>query len=114
MITLETCGSRLRSPWLLPRYSTGTGWANTGRRGVAADHRATRSDGCAALIVGFTFEQWPGVRRGRAQRPAPPLPWRPRHRHPEVSGAHADVAGGARGVPHVPPRTAGRDHGARA
>jgi hypothetical protein len=34
-------------PWPLPRCSTGTGWANAGRRGMAASHRATRSDGCA-------------------------------------------------------------------
>jgi hypothetical protein len=68
MVALATCGSRLRNPWLLPRCSTGTGWANPGRRGVPADHRATRSDGCAVLIAGFTFEQWPGVRHAGLRR----------------------------------------------
>jgi hypothetical protein len=32
------------------------------------EDRATRSDGCAVLIAGFTFEQWPSVRRGLTMR----------------------------------------------
>jgi transposase len=63
MVALATWGSRLRNPWLLPRCSTGTGVANPSRRGVSSGHRATRSDRCAVLIAGFTFEVWPGVRR---------------------------------------------------
>ena len=67
MVALATAARARGIPWSLPRCSTGTGWANPVAEACPADNRATRWDGRAVLMAGFTFEVW--LRRTPGHRP---------------------------------------------